>query len=469
VAKRYIQEKLTGQPGQVVSFKSIDGNLEAVVTDLASDPSKSIILTVTAPDDTSRVLVTNGTTTLESNPAYLEFVPSGSDELITSNDNYFYSSEGRIRKFLLPSLGDWVVVATKGGISTQSSINIPSVGSYEITLSYFKAYIDVTYDMGAVCTCSNGIVTLTASDTTGSYRFCVNEEGDWIIQSLSTTTGQAIATVHISSLNEIVVVQLSSIQPNLNDNSWSVIQAVTVEGQAASYWSIGDCKEVILNGTIKNGNTTLKTFSNTTLYVEIIGFDHNAANESNSKSTITFQLGKKDVTRFDRGNSNGTCIGLYNSTGFSMQLTATNAGGWQDSYMRTSLLPQVKLCLPADLQSCMRFVKKYTDNSSTTTHTAAATVTATYDDIFLLSEYEVFATTSASNTNEASAQSRYTYYENGSKVRQRDNSTNTNVWWLRSPSITNTAYYCCVNTSGAIASGSASGSFMISPAFVLGV
>lgn len=467
MSKIYIQEKLKGNSGQVVSFitdPEDSSKKKAIVKDAPINTLRSIILTVHAPDKQSRIVVTNGTFTYVSEGSYTEFVPEDVDNLTTSSDEYFYVAEDNDRTFYLPSLGTWVVAATKGGIQSQTSINIDSIGSYEVSISYFRAYIDVTYDMGATCTCSNGVVTYTASDTTGSYRFTVPEDGDWVVKSILSGSTPAMTTVHISNYDEIANVHLTSIQPNLNDNSWSVIQAVTIEGLASSYWSVGDCKEVVLNGTVGP-----RTFSNLSLFVELIGFDHNTSNESSSKSTLTFQLGKKDVTNFSRGNSNGTCIGLYNSSGFSMQLTSTNAGGWENSYMRTVLLPQIKSCLPSDLQACIKFVKKYTDNSSTTTHSAAVTVTATYDDIFLLSEYEVFATTTSSNTNEASAQERYAYYENGSKVRQRDSSATTNIWWLRSPSRSNTTYYCTVNTSGALASGSASsGTYMISPAFVIG-
>lgn len=477
--KIYIQEKLMGSPGQVVSFVS-DSNLtppyRAIVKDAPFIQGKSAILTVHAPDRYSRIVVTNGITTLESNPSYLEYVPYESDGLETLNDESFYVTENDDRVFYLPTLGEWVVAATKGGIQTQSSINIPSAGDYEITLSYFNAYIDVEYILGSICKCTNGIVTMTATDTDGSYRFTVNNPGDWVVQAVLPDGSNASAkSVYITNNQEQIFVDLTdSVNESLNSNSWSTINAITKLGLASSYWSIGDCKKIKLNGSIGS-----KTFSNKELCVELIGFDHNTAFESNSKPTLTFQLGKENVTSFIRGNNNGTRIGLYDNSqnpAFYMQSTATNAGGWENSYMRKTLLPQVRNCLPSDLQGCLIYVKKYTDNSLNTSHTASDTVTAVYDDIFLLSEYEVFASTTYSNSNEATdqKQKQYAYYTsnstNASRIRYKDNDTSTaTAYWLRSPSRYDGSKYCYINNSGTGALGNANtGTYMISPVFVIG-
>lgn len=465
MGKTYIQEKLSGTPGQVVSFKNINSKLEAVVEDLPVDSSKSIILNVTAPDNVSRVVITNGIYTYESDPAYIQYIPRDADSLVTSNDNVFYTSTGNIHTFILPVLGDWVVVINKGGLSASKTISIESVGTYDILLSYFNAYIDVIYDAGATCTCTDGITTLTAVDTSGTYRFVVAQAGDWVVQAVSTTTGQAIETVHVTYPDEVIVVHLSSIQSVLNDNSWSVIQAVAIQGTASNYWSIGDCKALTLNGDF----TGSKSFDNVTLYAQIIGFNHNTATESKSKPTITFQLGKKNVTNFTPGSNNGTNIGLYSASDFKMQAASTNAGGWEYSYMRLSLLPLLKSIMSSDVTSCMMLVDKYTDNGTTnSSHTAVSNITATKDDLFLLSEYEVFGSTYNSNTNEAAAQVQYQYYANsGSKVRQRDTDTTNTNWWLRSP-VKSSANYTLVDTSGSNATAAATTSCLISPAFVIG-
>lgn len=455
MSKKYIQEKLQGDYGQVVSF---DQNLNAIIKNAPVYSARSITLVVHAPDKESRVVVTNGEFTYESNPSYSELVPSQSEGLVTSSDDSFYVEEGDTRVFYLPLLGTWVVTAVKGGIQAQTSVYIGSTGSYEVSLSYFKAYIDVTYPVGAICTCTNGTVTLTAPDTDGSYRFCVSNLGDWVVQAIAETgSGQAVQIVNISSAEELVEITISYINSVLNNNSWQIIQDITLKGLASSYWSIGDVKTLSLNGTVG-----ARTFSNYALQVELIGFDHNTSIESNSKSTVTFQIGKQSSRR----------IGLYNSSGFYMNSSSTNVGGWELSYMRKTLLPALLNALPADLVNYIIPVKKYTDNAGNSS-SALANVTFTYDDLFLLSEYEVTGTATNSNSNENSYQQQYTYYVNNSaassRIRYRDNTSTANAWWLRSPYKSNSSYYCCINTSGTLATSTAStGSYMISPAFVIG-
>lgn len=466
MAKTYIQEKLKGEPGQIVSFKQVSSSpvkYEAIVKDAPVNTSKSIILNVVAPDADSRVIVTNTLTNLESDPRSVAYVPNETDGLVTSNGNEFYVSSGNVHTFSLPTLGEWVVIATKGGLSVKTSINIQAVGTYEVSLSYFNAYIDVVYPIGATCTCSDGIDTFIASDTDGSYRFCVNKTGNWIVQAYTTGVGQAIDVVSISDPEEIVVVNLSFVDSVLNNNSWSVIQAITMQGIASNYWSIGDCKGITLNGTVGS-----RTFSNETFYAEIVGFDHNTAIESNAKATITFQIGKKNVTDFTRGNNNGTEVGFYYASGFYMNSTNTSVNGWQNSYMRTTLMPSIKNALPTELKNILMSVKKYTDNGSGSTHNASD-VTGTYENLFLPSEYEVFNTITNANTNESVYQEQYIYYATASKIRYRDSATTTaNAWWLRSPRGTSNANFCCVNTSGETASTTASTSNLIAPMFVIG-
>lgn len=475
MSKIYIQEKLRGSPGQVVSFiTDPDNNAQkkAIVKNAPIDPTRSIMLTVHAPDKDSRVVVTNGKFTFESNPSYSELVPDDSDGLLTYDDDYFYVNEGDDRVFYLPSLGTWVAAATKGGIQTQSSIDISSIGSYEISLSYFRAYIDVMYTPGSICTCTNGIITLKAPDTDGTYRFIVNNPGEWVVQAVSeTASGQAIQTVNISENDEYINVTLNYVQVALNDNSWKIIQTITARGLASSYWSIGDCKEIILNGSIVDGSTTLKTFNQDHVFAELIGFDHNTYIESNSRSTLSFQLGKKNVTSYVSGNNNGTRIGFYSSSGFVMQETDTNIGGWENSYIRTNLMYQFKNLLPEELISCLISVRKYTDNSTDSSLHELSTVTPTYDDLFLLSEYEVFNNTDNANDNESLYQEQYAYYSNSSsdiKIRYKDTNTSQDYgWWLRSlDSTDNDKYVCC--SVGVDSISLASTSLLVSPVFVIG-
>lgn len=110
-----------------------------------------------------------------------------------------------------------------------------------------------------------------------------------------------------------------------NNSSWGDIKAAVSAGTAASYWKVGDRKEVILNGTVGN-----KSFSNTTTYCYILGFDHNKSVESGGAHALHIGFG---ASALSGGAYIAYCDSKYNtnvsSTGyFSMNSSNTNSGGW---------------------------------------------------------------------------------------------------------------------------------------------
>ena len=121
--------------------------------------------------------------------------------------------------------------------------------------------------------------------------------------------------------------------------------------------------------------------------------------------------------------------------------------------------------IPAALRAVLKSVTKYTDNTGYSN--AASAVTATTDYFFLLSEYEVFGSTTYANRNEASKQEQYSYYSAGnSKVKYNHSATSTAVyWWLRSPGSSNSMHFLGVNTDGTVASGPAIYSLGFAPGF----
>lgn len=256
--------------------------------------------------------------------------------------------------------------------------------------------------------------------------------------------------------------------PILNENEWDVISAVSTAGEGENYWSVGDCKEIILDGTV--GHLTLSNF---TTCAFIIGFNHNSSVEGSGR--IHFQLGK---TALSGGTDVALCDSSYGSsvsaTGyFSMNSSNTNSGGWKSSQMRTNICGTsltsysgtIIAVIPAELRAVLKSVTKYTDNKGKSS--AASSVTATTDYFFLLSEYEVFGSISYGNSNESSKQKQYDYYSAGnSKVKYKHSATSTGVHWLlRSPSYSTSYGFTSVNTDGTLVGGAAGYSDGFAPGF----
>ena len=352
---------------------------------------------------------------------------------------------------VVPEIGTWSVSATLNG-QTSNTQNVSVVDSYAVELTFFSATITVTVDSGATVVLKKGGATIDTKTSTGTVVFTVYETGSYTVEA--TKNGQTTSgSVNVVSGTTSYSLTLSFVSSTLNNNDWSVIKSVSDAGQGANYWSIGDRKEVTLNGTV--GHLSL---SNYTTYAFIIGFNHNASVEG--ANHIHFQLAK---TALSGGTDVCFCDRRYNSgvsaTGyFSMNGSNTNSGGWSSSQMRTNICGTslssysgtIIAVIPAALRAVLKSVTKYTNNTGDST--AASAVTATTDYFFLLSEYEVFGSCTYANTNEASKQKQYDYYSAGnSKIKYNHSSTSTAAnWWLRSPDASNSNYFVQVYTDGIV-------------------
>ena len=102
-------------------------------------------------------------------------------------------------------------------------------------------------------------------------------------------------------------------------------------------------------------------------------------------------------------------------------------------------------------------------------------MSSTTDYLFLLSEYEVFATHQYCNDAEPNYQAQYDYFKAGnSKVANKHSATGTAaVWWLRSPyylyvnSFGTNAYFCEVSSSGSLGCYYANYAYGVVPGFVV--
>ena len=265
-------------------------------------------------------------------------------------------------------------------------------------------------------------------------------------------------------------ITVTTINTTLNSNSWATIKAVSDAGKGDDYWDVGDTKTITINGTVQGF-----TFSNLSIAVFILGFNHNSSREGNNR--IHFQIGKISNKLVGLCDSN---YGSYVSSGFCMNTEQTNRGGWSNSHMRKTVLgnsgapsspPANSLlaALPADLRAVMKSVSKYSDNTGGGYDTASY-VTATTDWLFLLAEFEYHGSRRRyANSAEQNYQKQYDYYKAGnSKVHYRHDSTGTAVAaWTRSANVGNGGSFCLVNEDGTTAGINADYSWALAPGFVV--
>lgn len=280
----------------------------------------------------------------------------------------------------------------------------------------------------------------------GIWEVVLTEPGTW---SVSVTTPTLETQTSEFTFQSAGFMNFMSI-PSLNDASWNLIRALSDAGQAANYWSVGDRKEIVLNGTI--GHLTLENY---TCYATILGFDHNA--ELEGRNRIHFQIG---ATALEGGTEialcDGMCADYASYTGdkivtergwFAMNHTddasadANNVGGWRACEMRHDICgTSLRNCegtvigaLPEELRKVLKPVTKYTDNVGGSN--APAHISATKDYVFLLSEAEIGGAGQYGNINEVNFQKQYDYYAAGnSRLRyMHEHTDNATRHWLRSP------------------------------------
>lgn len=346
-----------------------------------------------------------------------------------------------------------------------------AAGSLSLNKTSIKLTAAKTTDNITVTRAGDGKITATSSAPTVAS---VSVSGSVVTVtakakgSATITVSVAAGTNHTAPSNKTCSVEVTLPTKVLNDNSWETIREVSSAGLGANYWAVGDTKSIVLNGAVVG-----YTFSNLTVNAFILGFNHNSAKEGANK--IHFQIGKIGSTAV------ALCDSQYNnygsSAGFRMNTSNTNSGGWNDSYMRKTVLGNTNTptnplanslmaALPSDLRAVMQPVTKYTDNTGNSSN-SSGNVTTTTDYLFLLAEFEVFGTRSGANQYEQNSQAQYDYYKAGnSRVANNHSAVSTAVWWwLRSPYCGSNNYFRGVYTDGSGTRGNAHYSAGVRPGF----
>lgn len=208
------------------------------------------------------------------------------------------------------------------------------------------------------------------------------------------------------------------------------------------YWAVGDKRTIHHNAMAATGVSESHK-ENDYVYV-IIGIEHDdlvTAINSKTKAAITIQTERMlyldTTTEYNNSYYASRECGYMNSS-------STNDGGWEDCARRTWCNSVYKQCLPTYIQSMMKQVKKPTSVGG-----RSSTIKTSNDYVFLLSEIEIFGSTTFSFTGEGK---RYQYFKNATANRYKkpryDSSCVSGQWWGRSSYFGNSTYFCYVRENG---------------------
>ena len=215
--------------------------------------------------------------------------------------------------------------------------------------------------------------------------------------------------------------------------SWRQIAALSEGGSASKYFSVGDEK-------------TIELTTGEEITLVILGFNHDDL-ASGGKAGIT--IGMKNLL----------------ATRYRMYPLTTNAGGWNNSEMRTTTMQTLLAQLPSDLRNSIKQV-----NKKATAGGESTTITTSSDKLFLFSEVEIDGTTTAGYADEGEQYEYWKTIKDGTVAADRlkylsNGGGSVNSWWLRSPYISNSHYFRCFSSTGNVSRDDASFAYGVSFGF----
>lgn len=191
------------------------------------------------------------------------------------------------------------------------------------------------------------------------------------------------------------------------NNTWEQIIAACHNNEVPDTWKVADHKPMTIGGS--------------DYLIDIIGKNHDDYSDGSGKAPLTFQL--------------HDCCNIAKA----MHSTGSNTMGWEKCSMRVEHLPTILKQMPADVQSGIREVNKISSGGG-----KRPLLVTTKDSLFLLSEVEVFGSSSNSLSGEGT---QYDYYKAGHGTVKNFNGSAYD-WWERSPTANSTRYYCNVKSTG---------------------
>ena len=355
------------------------------------------------------------------------------DATFTPTSNYAWSDGSTTAKTVA-----WTIAKAEGSLSLSlTSLSLPEdslTGDVDVTRAgdgavsasssnTSVAAVNVSGTKITVTGKANGSATITVNVAAGTNHTAPSSKTFTVkVSILSASTSATSGVTYISGISGITQADLNRYAKAISNNS-----AITNETSTV-YIDDGDN-----HYKISVGDTVTISVSGASYSVCIIGFNHDDLTNSTAYGTAT-ATGKAGFS-FQMVD----CL----ATIYTMNSSNTNSGGWDSCALCTTLQSTIKNTIAAAWTGIMKNVNKKTSAGS-----QSKTINTTSDDLFLLSEIEIFGSTTNSAPGEGS---QYAYYKAGnSKIKTVNGSANS--WWERSPYVNNTLSFCFVFNGDASAS-----------------
>ena len=159
----------------------------------------------------------------------------------------------------------------------------------------------------------------------------------------------------------------------------------------------------------------------------------------------------------------GICFGMKNlmKECEKMNNSDTSTGGWNDTYMRNTVMQNILKSMPSNLQSYIKEVNTYANAGNHSTSSSIGKLSK--DKVFLPGFAEVVSndwTSQDQCTTETNQKKFPIFTDNNSRIKKMSNgSEDAYFWWTRSPIYDYTYYFCIVDSDGSNSNYYASASY----------
>lgn len=195
--------------------------------------------------------------------------------------------------------GTWTITITKGTDTAEKKVEIKA--DYSVEVTFFSSTINIAYPAGLTCTATDGVTTLTAPDTSGTWACVVPNKGTWTV-SLS------------SGFVEKVTV------------------AVTGESHTVNKWYVykdGDQYTDLTGGWVKQSGTASITFGDNMITID----SKTSTNQPKGKVHTTNSLNLSGFTSLKanitikqyNATVSSASAGVHNSSGKDLASTSTKS------------------------------------------------------------------------------------------------------------------------------------------------
>lgn len=165
--------------------------------------------------------------------------------------------------------GTWTLTITDGVQTSTKPVVITA--DYSTTIAFFAATINITYPSGSTCTCTDGTTTLTAPNTSGTWKCIVPNAGTWKVsctdgsketnknvsitsdgQSKSVDLSYEIIIIENGVLVKSLTVTSGGDEPKVEQKNGYVSIKGTTYGHGAAYTkvNVSDKTTVTIKGTL---------------------------------------------------------------------------------------------------------------------------------------------------------------------------------------------------------------------------